>query len=324
MGDRAEDGAISRRAVLAGVGGALLAGLGGAGASGATSAPATSPAPGPAATVLTKVIPCTGERLPAVGMGTWRTFDASSLEASLAPRVEVLRRFFAGGGTLVDSSPMYGQSEAVLGQCLPRLAGRPPLFAATKVWTPLGFAGKKQVEHSETLWGIRRFDLEQIHNMLAWEEHLETLRELKALGRIRYLGITTSHGRRHEALEAAMRRIRFDFVQMSYSILDREVEARLLPLARERGAAVIVNRPFRTGELFDVVGNRPLPPWAAEIDCHNWAQLFLKFVVSHPAVTAAIPATSNPDHMSENIGALRGRLPDAAMRQRMIRHVESL
>jgi aryl-alcohol dehydrogenase-like predicted oxidoreductase len=208
-------------------------------------------------------------------MGSWITFDVAPFDAQLAPRVEILRRFFAGGGALVDSSPMYGESESVIGRCLARLGGHPPLFSATKVWTPLQWAGRRQIEHSESVWGVKRFDLLQIHNMLSWEEHLETLRELKARGKVRYIGITTSHGRRLEEMEQAMRRVPFDFVQWSYSILDREAEARLLPLARDRGMAVIVNRPFRTGALFDVVGRHPLPPWAAEIDCRNWAQLLL-------------------------------------------------
>ena len=173
------------------------------------------------------------------------------------------------------------------------------------------------MEESFARWGVRQFDLMQVHNMLDWETHLVTLKAWKATGRIRYIGITTSHGRRHEALEAAMKRERFDFVQLTYNIAEREADRRLLPLARDRGAAVIANRPFDGGELFDKVGTKPLPGWAVEIDCANWAQAFLKFVISHPAITCAIPATTNPAHMRENIGALAGSLPDAALRRRM-------
>jgi aryl-alcohol dehydrogenase-like predicted oxidoreductase len=173
------------------------------------------------------------------------------------------------------------------------------------------------MEESFAHWGVKRFDLMQVHNMLDWETHLATLKEWKAAGRIRYLGITTSHGRRHGDLEAAMRRERVDFVQFSYSFADRDADKRLLPLALERGAAVIVNRPFDGGDLFGAVKGKPLPGWAREIACANWAQAFLKFVISHPAVTCAIPATTNPAHMRENMGSLAGRLPDAALRQRM-------
>jgi aryl-alcohol dehydrogenase-like predicted oxidoreductase len=180
------------------------------------------------------------------------------------------------------------------------------------------------MEASERLWGVKRFDLMQIHNMLDWETHLETLKQWKAEGRVRYIGITTSHGRRHDELERALQRERFDFVQFTYNVVDREVEQRLLPLAAERGTAVIVNRPFRRGALFDRVRGRPLPDWAREFDCSNWAQFFLKFAVSHPNVTCAIPATSRADHMIENMGAAYGRLPDVATRRRMGVYFEAL
>jgi len=274
--------------------------------------------------VLTKPIPSSGEQLPVLGMGSWITFDVVPVGRFLDTRVEVLRRFFAAGGALIDSSPMYGRSEDVIGHCLRRLPKDRGLFSATKVWTPLAWHGRRQIAASEELWGEERFDLLQIHNMLSWEAHLETLQELKAAGGVRYLGITTSHGRRHEEMARVIAAQPFDFVQLTYNLLDREAEARLLPLAAERGLAVIVNRPFRRGALIDTFEGRPLPPWAGEIDCESWPQFLLKFVVSHPAVTCAIPATSRPDHMVENMAAARGRLPDAAMRQRMIRYVESL
>lgn len=278
---------------------------------GAALLPATA-APAPA---HERPIPATGERVPAIGMGTWLTFDVAP-GADRDARLAVLREFFAGGGTLLDSSPMYGYAEAALGELVPK--ARPArVFNATKVWTPTRYLGVKQMEESFAHWGVRRFDLMQVHNMLDWETHLATLKEWKAAGRIRYLGITTSHGRRHDALEAAMKRERFDFVQFSYSFADRDAEKRLLPLAQDRGAAVLVNRPFDGGDLFGVVKGKALPGWAREIDCANWAQAFLKFVISHPAVTCAIPATTSPAHMREDIGALAGRLPDAALRRRM-------
>jgi diketogulonate reductase-like aldo/keto reductase len=262
--------------------------------------------------------------VPAIGMGTWITLNVGDDQALRDQRLQVLETFFALGGTVIDSSPMYGSSEAVVGHCLSRLASRPALFAATKVWTPLVWRGPGQMAESRALWGVERFDLMQVHNLLRWEGHLETLLEDKEHGRIRYVGLTTSHGRRHDALEQAMLSRPLDAVQLTYNILDREAEQRLLPLAAERGLAVIVNRPFQQGELLQRLEGRPLPGWAGEIDCTSWAQFLLKFIISHPAVTCVIPATSRVDHMRENMGALRGRLPDPAMRARMVRHVESL
>ena len=276
--------------------------------------------PGP---MITRKIPASGEEIPVIGMGSWITFNVGDDPAQRAQRVQVLQEFFDRGGTVVDSSPMYGTSEEVIGHCLAQI--RPSrLFAATKVWTPLQMFGPGQMEESRELWGVERFDLMQIHNLLNWDGHLETLLEDKAQGRIRYIGMTTSHGRRHEELEQTMAEQPLDVAQFTYNILDREAERRLLPLAAERGLAVLVNRPFRRNQLFRLFEQHPLPEWAAEIDCANWAQFFLKFVVSHPAVTCAIPATSRVDHMQENMGALYGRLPDQAMRERMVRHVESL
>jgi diketogulonate reductase-like aldo/keto reductase len=257
-------------------------------------------------------------------MGTWITFNVGKDSALRASRAKVLETFLARGGAMVDSSPMYGSSEEVIGHCLAQFNGKEALFAATKVWTPFQWLGVRQMEESERLWGTKRFDLMQVHNLLDWDAHLETLKAWKAEGRIRYIGMTTSHGSRHEEMAEIMARQPIDFVQFTYNILDREAEARLLPLAAERGLGVIVNRPFQGGDLFDLAARHPLPDWAGEIDCANWAQLFLKFAVSHPAVTCAIPATSRVDHMQENMGACTGRLPDDAMRSQMIRHVESL
>lgn len=274
---------------------------------------------------LLKAIPATREAIPAIGMGTWLTFNVAPFTEARKQRVEVLRAFFELGGRLVDSSPMYGLAEAAIGYCRDQLRGAPQMFSATKVWTPTRLAGIAQMNLSASLWGLQRFDLMQVHNMVDWEAHLETLVEWKRQKRIGYIGITTSHGRRHpEMLRVIETRREFDFVQFSYSIADREAEHRLLPAAAANGKAVIINRPFQTGDLFERVRGRPLPGWAADIGCTAWSQVFLKFVISHPAVTCAIPATSRVDHMRENQQALAGPLPDAALRQRMAAELGSL
>lgn len=270
-----------------------------------------------------RAIPASGERIPVVGLGTWMTFDVED-EIARARRIPVLQAFFEHVGRLVDSSPMYGFAEEAIGECLRQIDSRDRLFAATKVWTPGRWLGIKQMERSQRLWGVPRLDLMQIHNMLDWETHIDTLREWKAEGKIRYIGITTSHGRRHEELEKALLREKFDFVQFTYNVIDREAEQRLLPLAAERGIAVIVNRPFQRGDLFDRVRGKALPEWAREFDCASWAQFFLKFIVSHPAVTCAIPATTRVDHVIENLGAASGRLPDDELRERMSAFVRAL
>jgi diketogulonate reductase-like aldo/keto reductase len=273
-------------------------------------------------TPIRKPIPSTGEQIPVIGLGTSRTFDAvpGAARSTLAP---VLQAFFDHGGTLIDSSPMYGAAEEVIGELL-KLTRHAGVFAATKVWTDGKRAGIEQMEQSRRLWGVPRFDLMQIHNLRDWQVHVETLKAWKAEGRIRYVGITTSHGRMHDDLERALKREPVDFVQLSYNLEDREVERRLLPLAVERGIAVLINRPFQLGGLFDKVRGKPLPPWANELDIASWAQYFLKFAVSHPAVTCAIPATSKVKHMEDNMAAGHGRLPDAAARERMARFVEAL
>lgn len=252
-----------------------------------------------------------------IGMGTWITFNVGDDPQALDTRVEILRAFFAAGGGMIDSSPMYGSSEAVVGKALTRL-GRPAgLFAATKVWTASGDDGPREIAESQQLWGVKRFDLLQVHNLLAWQDHLKTLRAMKADGRLRYLGVTTSHGRRHGELEQIMRSEPIDFVQLTYNIADREAEDRLLPLAADSGITVIANRPFRRGELLSLAQRHPLPGWATEIGCTGWSQVLLKFIVSHPAVTCAIPATSQVAHMRENMAAAAGPLPDASLRRRM-------
>ena len=273
---------------------------------------------------ITRPIPSSGERLPVVGLGTWITFNVGDDPELREECAAVMRAFFREGGRVIDSSPMYGSSQSVIGYGLERL-GRPAgLFAADKVWISSGSRGPEQIEESRARWGVRRFDLLQVHNLLDWEEHLPTLLAMKAEGRLRYVGITTSEGRRHGELEKIMASRPIDFVQLTYNVLDREVEGRLLPLALDRGIAVIVNRPFRQGALIRQVERHPLPAFASEIGASNWAQLLLKFIVAHPAVTCAIPATGKVAHVVENMGAATGALPDAAMRRRMVAHVESL
>lgn len=272
---------------------------------------------------LTRAIPSSGEQLPLVGLGSWITFNVGRDPQARAGCAAVMRQFFASGGRLIDSSPMYGSAQDVIGEAVARL--RPAqLFSADKVWTGDADGGATQLEVSRRLWRIPRFDLMQVHNLLGWEAHLPMLLRMKREGRLRYVGITTSEGRRHREIENIMARQPIDFVQVSYNPLDREVEQRILPLAQERGIAVIANRPFQQGQLIDAVKRHRLPAWAADIDCVNWAQFLLKFIVSHPAVTCAIPATSSVAHLRENMGAAVGRLPDAAMRKRMIAHVEQL
>ena len=265
---------------------------------------------------LTRAVPSSGERIPVIGLGTWITFDVTDAPGREA-RSAILRAFFESGGRLVDSSPMYGASEEAIGLGLDRIGRPAPLFAATKVWTVGGVAGRRQMERSRALWKVPRFDLMQVHNFLDWETHLPTLKAMKAEGRLRYVGVTTSHGRRHDLGEELLRRERLDFFQVTYNLADREAEQRLLPLAAERGTAVIINRPFDGGAQFTRVKGKPLPGWAAEIGATTWAAAFLKWIAAHPAVTVAIPATSQLPHLRENMAALAGPLPDAALRRRI-------
>lgn len=272
--------------------------------------------PAPVATVARR-IPGTGEAIPIVGLGTWLTFDVGGTESpARRGRGEILKAFFDAGGRLVDCSPMYGSSEEVVGSELARTPD-PRLFSATKVWTVGALAGRRQMERSKSLWRVPRLDLMQVHNLLDWETHWPILKAMKAEGRVRYIGMTTSHGRRHDDLERILARDRLDFVQFTYNLNDRDVEARLLPLAAERGTAVIINRPFDGGALFGARTARPLPGWAREIDCRTWAEAFLKWIAAHPAVTCSIPATSQLVHVRENMRALAGPLPDTALRSRM-------
>jgi diketogulonate reductase-like aldo/keto reductase len=273
---------------------------------------------------ITKPIPSSGEQLPVIGVGSARTFDALG-DAEMMQRLQsVLQTFFDQQGTLVDSSPMYGTAQAVIGKLLADTSGAEKLFAATKVWIDGEQEGIDQMEESRRLWGIRRFDLMQIHNLVDWSTHLKTLNKMKAEGQLRYTGITTSHGRDHAELEAVLKKHQFDFVQLSYNMANRIVEDRLLPIALERGIAVIVNRPYQKGDLFRRVKGKPLPDWAGELGISSWGQYFLKYIVSHPAVTCAIPATTKVKHMIDNMGAQKGRLPDQKMREEMFRYFRSI
>ena len=273
--------------------------------------------------IMTKPIPSSGEAIPIIGMGTWISFNVGNNTQARNDRTEVLKTFFDLGGGMVDSSPMYGSAEEVMGYALDRL-GRPQksLFSTTKVWTRGD--GEAQIRESFDLWGLKKFDLYQVHNLVNWEAHLPYLLDLKKRGLIRYVGITTSHGRRHGELEKLINEQGLDFVQLTYNVFDRDVEQRLLPAAQQNGVAVIANRPFQGGRLFNALEGKPLPAIAAEIGCANWAEYFLKFVVSHPAVTCAIPATSQVAHMKENMGAMRGELPNAKQRVAMLNAIRAL
>lgn len=266
----------------------------------------------------TRPIPKSNEQIPVIGLGTWQTFDVGSGVAERAPLAEVLRRFLGAGGRLIDSSPMYGRSEAVTGELLEQIGARGRAFLATKVWTSGKQAGMEQMQQSQKLMRAERIDLMQIHNLLDWQTHLPVLREWKQQGRIRYIGITHYAHSAFGELERLVATEALDFIQLPYSLADRSAEQRLLPAARDSGTAVLVMRPFAEGALFRAVKGKTLPPWAAEFDCTSWAELFLKFILSHPAVTAPIPATSNPDHVSDNVRAGSGRLPTAEHRRKML------
>jgi diketogulonate reductase-like aldo/keto reductase len=266
-------------------------------------------------------IPSSGERLPLVGLGSWITFNVGNDRELQDECAAVIAAFFQAGGRLIDSSPMYGSSQPTIGYGLKKLGYPQTFFSAEKVWISHPGSGPEQIERSRTLWGVPRFDLLQVHNLLSWERHLPALLAMKAHGKVRYVGITSSEGRRHRDIERIMARQPIDFVQVTYNVLDREVEARILPLARERGIAVLINRPFRQGELLRHLHRRPLPKWASETGASNWPQFLLKFIISHPAVTCAIPATTRVDHVRENMAAATGVIPDEALRIRMAQYV---
>lgn len=274
------------------------------------------------ASLLARRVPSSGEAIPVLGLGSWITFNVGNDPAARAECAAVMRDFFAAGGRMIDSSPMYGSAQDVIGDGLKKIGRPAQLFAADKVWTSSD--GPAQVAESRRKWGVPKFDLLQVHNLLAWEKHLPTLFAMKAAGQLRYVGITTSEGRRHADIVKSMASQPIDFVQVTYNAVDREVEQRILPLARERRIAVIVNRPFRQGELTEALRRHPLPPWAKDIGCTSWAQVLLKFIVSHPDITCAIPATSQVAHVRENMAAGSGPMPDAAFRNRISAHVGRL
>lgn len=297
---------------------ALARGPAPANASAMPSSPPPHPGTASHAPMNTRPIPKTKEPIPTVGLGTWQAFDVAG---GHAPQVEVMRQFLTAGGRVVDSSPMYGRAEAVVGDVLAELGAIGTPFLATKVWTRGKREGITEMERSHQRMRAR-IDLMQIHNLLDWQTHLPVLREMKQAGTIRYLGVTHySHGE-FATIEKLMRNESLDFVQVPYNIADRAVEARILPAAADTGTAVLVMRPFEEGALFRQVKGKALPAMAAEIDCTSWAQFFLKFIIGHPAVTCPIPATADPGHLADNIKAGFGRLPDAAQRRAMIAAIE--
>lgn len=283
-----------------------------------------NPASAQTSTLLKRPIPRSGEMLPAVGVGTWQTFDVGPKAPERAELSEVLRLLVQAGGSVIDSSPMYGKSEGVVGDLASSLGIRDKLFYATKVWTSGREAGIRQMEASFRLMQTQRMDLMQVHNLLDLPVHAKTLKEWKAAGRIRYIGITHYHEGAHAELEKIVRTREWDFVQFNYSMAEPEAEARLLPACLDSGTAVLVNRPFSQGHLFPKVKGKPLPGWAADFDCTSWAQFFLKYLLAHPAVTCVIPGTRRVSHLKDNLGAGMGRLPDAAMRRRMTEYLGRL
>lgn len=280
-----------------------------------------SPPAQPSTPILTRRIPSSKEDIPVIGLGTWQTFDVGQRAQERAPLEEVLGAFSGLGGRLIDSSPMYGQSEEVAGDLTARLGLRQKLFIATKVWTQGREAGIRQMRESMRKLRAETIDLMQVHNMVDVSTHLDTLAGWKREGLVRYIGVTHYTAGSHDAVAQAIAARPVDFIQINYSVGEREAETRLLPLARERGVAVIANRPFAGGDLFSRLRAKPLPSWAAEIDCDSWAQLLLKFVISHPSITCAIPATSKVTHLRDNMKAAYGRLPDENLRTRIAAEV---
>jgi diketogulonate reductase-like aldo/keto reductase len=291
---------------------------------GATLMSRNTPAQSTAPNVIRRAIPSSGEQLPVIGLGTYQAFDVGSETGARAALTKVLRELVARGGSVVDSSPMYGRAEAVVGALAAETGLRPKLFLATKVWTSGKDAGIRQMEESFRLLQTEVMDLMQIHNLVDWRTHTATLKEYKRQGRVRYIGITHYHSGAYADLERLIKTRDYDFVQLNYSITEREAETSVLPLAQEMGVAVIANRPFAQSSLFSRVRGKALPAWASDFDCTSWAQFFLKYIASHPALTCAIPATNKPQHMADNMGACYGKLPDGAMRRKMAELVDSL
>ena len=310
---------LSRREVLK-----AAAGLGALAALGLPSSRGLGLALPRTSELLMRPIPSSGEKIPAIGIGTARRYDVEGSSEEMAVLKEVLAAFAVLGGQVVDTAPSYGRAEIVVGELVNAIGNRDDLFLATKVRAEGREAGIEQMEESFRRLHTDRVDLMQVHNLADVETQLATLREWKAAGRIRYLGITTSFDRQYEDFERVMREQEMDFIQVNYSLGDRGAGERILPLAADRGMAVLVNLPYARGRLFQKVGDRPLPEWAAEFDCESWGQFFLKFVLSEPAVTCAIPGTAKMTYLEDNLGAARGRLPDPELRQRMIALYDSL
>jgi aryl-alcohol dehydrogenase-like predicted oxidoreductase len=274
--------------------------------------------------LLQRTIPSSGETLPVVGLGTWQVFDVGPTPAERQPLEETLALFTRLGGTVVDSSPMYGRAEQVVGEIATKLDLHKSLFLATKVWTTGKQQGIESMEKSLARLQTKRIDLMQVHNLVDAQTHLATLRDWKEQGRVRYLGITHYNASAYKEVANLLRTEKLDFVQINYSLLEREAEEEILPLAQDRGVAVIANRPFGGGDLFRRVRQEPLPSWATEFDCHSWAQFLLKWIIANPAVTCAIPATGNVRHLEDNIQAATGRLPSSDLRRRMVDTIAKL
>jgi len=281
-------------------------------------------APAPGEELIKRAIPVSGEQIPPIGLGTYQVFDVAANPSSRARLEAVLLSLVERGGSLVDSSPMYGRAEARVGDVVAELDLRQSVFLATKVWTSGHDAGVRQMKASLRLLRTQAVDLMQIHNLVDWKTHTATLKQWQQQGRVRYIGITHYHEGAYADLERLIKTRQYAFVQLNYSIAEREAEDTVLPAAQELGVAVIANRPFAKASLFSRVRGKALPEWAQEFDCRSWAQFFLKYIVSHPAVTCAIPATANPEHMEDNMMAGVGRLPDGPMRRRMAKHVDEL
>jgi diketogulonate reductase-like aldo/keto reductase len=273
---------------------------------------------------IRRAIPRSGELLPVIGLGTWQTFNVGAAATARAPLREVLAEFVRLGGTMVDSSPMYGESERVVGDLAAELGAQQKLFLATKIWTSGRDAGIRQMEQSFRLLRTPHMDLMQVHNLVDWRTQLATLRQWQEQGRVRYIGVTHYAESAYDELERVLKAEQLDFVQVNYSVGERDADKRILPLAAERRVAVVANRPFVEGALFRKVRGQELPPWAKEFDCASWGQFFLKFVISHPAITCTIPATSKLKHLVDNMGAGVGALPETKTRERMLRYVADL
>ena len=278
------------------------------------------------AALLRKKIPSSGETIPIIGIGTARRYEEIKSDVEKVPLRETIRQFQALGGTVIDSSPSYGTAEAVVGELVEGLKIRDSLFLATKVSLRKGGRdeGVAQIEASFQRYRTDKIDLLAVHNLLDTDTQLKTIRELKAAGRVRYVGITTSFDNQYRDFEQVMRRETLDFVQVDYALDNRDAGDRLIPLAGDRGMAVMINLPFGRGRLFNAVQGKKLPQWASEFDCVSWAQFFLKYIVSHPAITCAVPGMARPEYVIDNLGAARGRLPDAATRKRMEQFIDNV